>query len=276
MRRLIVVSGAGLSVDSGIRAFRTDTNSGKALWDEYDLEEVCNIGAFNAGYRVYKGSDFEWNGVDKDGKDLYTKTHEFYNKRRQELVTVEPNIVHLRIAEWYAKYWHGQVINFTTNVDDLLERAGVPRDEVIHAHGFLREIVTRGSNRNLVVTDVGYTAIDPENFEWVKPNVTFFGETAPWYMGQINLFDTLTSQDLVVVVGCSNQVINFNWELFPALNMGVKMMVVNPDVRYDEQLEYEKRGVTVWRAGAAEVFGNKHFINQVEAHLEGRPYIPSK
>lgn len=46
MRRVIFVSGAGLSADSGIRTFRTDTDSGRALWEEYDLEEVCDIGAF--------------------------------------------------------------------------------------------------------------------------------------------------------------------------------------------------------------------------------------
>ncbi|UIR90687.1 putative transferase [Escherichia phage PSa2] len=52
MRRLIVVSGAGLSVDSGVRAFRTDTASGKSLWDEYDLEEVCNIHAFRGNFTI--------------------------------------------------------------------------------------------------------------------------------------------------------------------------------------------------------------------------------
>ncbi|QIO01216.1 putative Sir2-like protein [Salmonella phage gmork] len=281
MRRLIVVSGAGLSVDSGVRAFRTDTASGKSLWDEYDLEEVCSLPNFEAGFRRFCGEDdpnyfsARFPGIDEDGNDLYLKTHEFYNMRRQELQTVKPNIAHLRIAEWFQRYGADSVKNFTTNVDDLLERAGIPRDEIIHAHGYLKEVIYR-QGRNQIIEDVGYTAIAPEDYEWVKPNVTFFGETAPWYMGQINLFDTLTSNDMVIVVGCSNQVIDFNWELFPAVCRGTKMMVVNPQVRYDEQLEYEKRGVTVWRAGAAEVFGNKHFIDQVEAFMEGNIYVPEK
>ena len=50
MRRLIVISGAGFSAESGVRTFRTDTESGKALWDEYDLEEVCNIHAFRGNF----------------------------------------------------------------------------------------------------------------------------------------------------------------------------------------------------------------------------------
>ena len=274
MRRLIIVSGAGISVDSGVQAFRTDTASGKPLWEEYDLEEVCNLQAFQNGFRCYTGESGVW-GTDEDGKDFYTKTHEFYNMRRQEMQNVEPNIAHLRIAEWFQRYGAGAVKNFTTNVDDLLERAGIPREEILHVHGYLKEVIYR-RGREQVIEDVGYTAIAPEDYEWVKPNVVFFGETAPWYMGQINLFDTLTSNDMVIVVGCSNQVINFNWEVFPAVSRGTKMMVVNPQVRYDEQLEYEKRGVTVWRAGAAEVFGNKHFIGQVEAFMEGKIYVPEK
>ena len=157
-RRVIFVSGAGLSADSGIRTFRTDTDSGRALWEEYDLEEVCDIGAFQAGYRVRTSPDLPVvGGVDENGMDLYA---------------------------------------------DM-------------AH----------------------------------------------------LFDTLTMQDLVVVVGCSNQVINFNWELFTALSMGTKMVVVNPGVNYEETLLYEDRGVFVYREKAATAFSNEGFIKMVEDHL---------
>lgn len=286
MRRLIVVSGAGLSVESGIRAFRTDTNSGKAMWDEYDLEEVCNIHAFNAGFRVYKKSDFELNGVDKDGIDLYTKTNDFYNKRREELSTVEPNLAHLRIAEWYKRYAFGKVVNLTTNVDDLLERAGIPRDEVLHIHGFLREIVTLDTNRNHRITDIGYTAIDPDNFEWVKPNVVFFGECAPAYQKMYETFDNITSEDMIIIVGASNQVINFYWDLFPVLNRtGAKLIVVNyhdsnkaSDPNYagmtrSDMYQLEERGIPYWSKGAVDAFSDPEFIERVEAHLENRPFI---
>lgn len=282
MRRLIFITGAGLSVDSGIRAFRTDTASGKSMWDEFDIDEVCCLPNFDAGFRRYCGQiepeyySPNFPGVDEDGNDLYRKTHDFYNMRRQELATVEPNIAHLRIAEWHSRY-SGQVLNLTTNVDDLLERAGIPRDDVEHLHGFLREIVTVGAKRShRIITDIGYTAVDVEKFEWVKPNVTFFHEVAPWYQGQINTLDTLTANDMVVVVGCSGAVINFNWELFPHVSRGTKMIVVNPQINYFEQEQYEKRGVTTYRAGAADVFSSKEFIKQVEAFMEGKIYVPEK
>lgn len=269
MRRLIVISGAGLSADSGVRTFRTDTESGKALWDEYDLEEVCNIGAFNAGFRVYKNSDFELNGVDKDGIDLYTKTNDFYNKRRVELANVQPNFAHLQIGKWF-KEFSGRVLNITTNVDDLLERAGVEHQEVLHVHGYLPEVIYRlQTGYGHTLEDIGYTPVDVKMYEWVKPNVVFFGEAAPLYNDMYALFDTLNYQDMVIVVGCSNQVINFNWELFPMLNIGTKMVVVNPGVNYLEKEMYEERGVLVYRAGAAEVFSNKNFIEMVEDHLNG-------
>lgn len=249
MRRLVVISGAGFSAESGIRTFRTDETSGKALWDEYDLEKVCNIHAFRGKF--------------------YGMTHEFYNKRRQELQTVEPNLAHLRVAEWYERY-PGQVKNLTTNVDDLLERAGIPHDEVLHLHGYLKELVVKteaGSPKEVI--DIGYNAIDPNDYGWCKPNVVFFGEMAPLYQQMYDLLDNLTVQDMVIVVGCSNTVINFNWELFPSVGRGVKMLVVNPKVSYTEQETYGHNGVVVFRAGAVETFSNPHFINIVEKHLEG-------
>lgn len=258
MRRLCIVSGAGLSADSGIPTFRTN-DAGKAMWDEYDINEVCDIHAFNGNF--------------------YWKTHEFYNKRRADLAKVEPNIAHLRIAEWYKRY-PDVVLNVTTNVDDLLERAGIPQLGILHVHGYLPEVIIQreegGVRSARFVKNVGYEAINPDDYFWAKPNVVFFGEAAPEYAMMHYVFDSLTANDMVIVVGASNQVINFNWELFPAAARGTKMMVVNPNINYLEQTLYEERGVTVWRAGAAEVFGNKHFIGQVEAFMEGKPYVADK
>lgn len=275
-KRLIIVSGAGLSVESGIRAFRTDTASGKAMWggstkdDQYDIDEVCNLESFTQGFRLKTEGFGHQSGIAKSGGNCYDLTHEFYSKRRVELGTVEPNLAHMRIAEWYKRF-PGQVLNVTTNVDDLLERAGIPRNDVEHLHGYLLEMRTKAENLGSpeILKDVDYTEFPYQDYFWAKPNVTFFYETAPWYMGQINIFDTLTAQDLVVVVGCSNQVINFNWEIFPALNIGTKMMVVNPGFNYLEQEAYDQRGVAVYRAGAVETFGNRHFIKIIEDHLEG-------
>lgn len=73
---------------------------------------------------------------------------------------------------------------------------------------------------------------------------------------------------MVVVVGCSNQVIDFNWIVLPALSWGKKMVVVNPEVNYLEQEMYQDKGVFVYRAGAVETFSNKHFLKFLAKHLE--------
>lgn len=249
MRRVIVISGAGTGVESGIRTFRTDESSGKAMWEEYDIDEVCNIQAFNS--------------------EFYQKTHDFYNKRRVELKGVEPNLFHLRVAEWYARY-PGQVHNITTNVDDLLERAGVPDSTILHVHGYLPEVITQDQEgAPKLIKNVGYAEIDTRDYHWCKPNVVFFGEMAPNYSEMYNILDNLTANDMVIVVGCSNTVINFNWELFPAVRRGTKMLVVNPATPYHEVESYQENGALVYRAGAVETFGNKNFINTVEKFLEG-------
>lgn len=268
-RRLIVISGAGLSADSGISTFRTD-HAGPPMWGEFKIEEVCSISSFQAGFRLHKDPTAPvLNGEDEWGYNLYQKTHDFYNMRRVELESVMPNAAHLQIAEWF-KMAPERVYNVTTNVDNLLERAGIPREDILHVHGYLPEIrVKRDADKWDVVEDIGYAAVDIKEYFWVKPNVVFFGENAPHYTEMYALFDTLTAQDLVIVVGCSNQVINFNWELFPMLNIGTKMVVVNPGINYLEQEQYEQRGVTVYYAGAAETFSNKHFIKMVEDHLAG-------
>ncbi|HBC8515256.1 TPA: hypothetical protein KE196_003819 [Escherichia coli] len=262
-RRLIVISGAGLSADSGVRTFRTDTESGKALWDEYDLSEVCDIFNFRAGYQQEQCVPGAVGGLDAEGYNLYRKTHDFYNKRRVEMDSVTPNAAHYQIAEWFQEYGCDRVINITTNVDDLLEQAGVVHEDVLHVHGFLPEVIVD----NRIIKDVGYAAIDVDDYKYVKPNVVFFGETAPLYNDMYHILDGLTAQDMVIVVGCSNQVINFNWELFPALNSGTKMVVVNPGVNYEETLLYEDRGVFVYREKAATAFSNEGFIKMVEDHL---------
>lgn len=270
MRRVLFISGAGLSVESGIRAFRTDTATGKAMWDEYNIEEVCDIHAFRGNF--------------------YHKTHMFYNKRRQELASVEPNLAHLRIAEWYKRYPLGKVVNLTTNVDDLLERAGIPRDKVLHIHGYLKEIVVQDAfTQQKKVIDVGYNEIDPDDYDWCKPNVIFFGEVAPAYKDMYEIFDDITSEDMVIIVGASNQVINFYWDLFPVLNRtGAKLMVVNyhdstkaGEVDYagmtrSDMYQLEERGIPYWYKGAVDAFSDPEFIERVEAHLEGRPYIANK
>lgn len=276
MRRLVVISGAGISAESGIRTFRTDEASGKALWDEYDIKEVCDIHAFKCGFK-YHGSDdvappsaLSQNPATL-GQNLYSLTHDFYNKRREELVTVEPNVAHARIAEWYKNY-PGQVVNITTNVDDLLERAGVPQHDVLHVHGYLKEIVTEDAfTGERIVTNIGYNTINPNDYDWVKPNVVFFHEHAPAYQELNNLMSSLTAKDLVIVVGCSNVVINFVGELVQYQKWGgYRIVVVNPKPEDYERMKHGEGDLTLFNRTAVDAFSYPLFIKMVEDHLEAK------
>lgn len=263
-RRVIIISGAGISVESGIRAFRTDTASGKALWigndkdpetgeskeKQYSIDQVCNINAFNGGF--------------------YGKTHDFYNKRREELSTVEPNLAHMRAAEWDKRY-PGQMVHVTTNVDDLFERAGISHEDVLHVHGYLPEvIIQKKEGDQKVVEDIGYSALEIDDYHWAKPNVVFFGEYAPAYSDLNSLMGTLTMQDLVIIVGCSGQVIDFTDEsIHLARWSGHKTWVVNPAPTPSEIRLNEDGEIMLWIAGAVDAFSNPQFIKLVEKHLEG-------
>lgn len=269
MGKLLIISGAGTGVDSGITTFRTDTVSGKALWGEYSIDDVCNYQQFQMGYDRWKGfTEFKDGlGEDKNGVDTYTLTNDFYNKRRVELAQVQPNIFHHRVAALYKQYGSEKVVNITTNVDDLLERAGIPHEDILHVHGYLPSIKYRRNGLEFK-EDVGYNPVDINKFEWVKPDVIFFGEVAPMYGYMYAQIDSLADGDIVVVVGCSNQVINFNWELFPKISQGVKMVVVNPDISYGEQIQYEERGVIVCRSGSSEVWNDDSFIYLLKDYLD--------
>lgn len=197
--RLVILSGAGLSADSGIQTFRGDTG----LWEGHSVDQVAN--------------GLTW----KRNWDLVRK---FYNDRRVALGTVEPNPMHLAIAEWSKLY---DTVNLTQNVDDLLERAGCA--SVIHLHGFLPEMFCEACGH---VWSVGYSMVGEtdrcqgrngrcNSIKGVRPNIVFFHEAAPNYAVMYRTFRDLTPDDCVVVIGTSGLVIDVNSLLFdsPALKI---------------------------------------------------------
>lgn len=181
MPKIMICSGAGLSAESGIATFR---DSG-GLWENHKIEEVCDITTFEANY---------------------IKVNEFYDARRKQLASVVPNDAHNKIAELTKKF---EVINFTTNVDDLLERAGC--EDVKHIHGFLPEVVHRYGTGMTEIVNVGHndSQFDVLDLYPVKPNVVFFGEHAPMYQDLHNALTDLQKEDLLIVVGSSEQVVDF-------------------------------------------------------------------
>jgi NAD-dependent deacetylase len=172
MKKLVILTGAGMSAESGIRTFR---DSG-GLWEEYDVTEVA--------------SPMGWA---KD-KELVLR---FYNERRQQLAGCTPNAGHTGIAE-LEKFFDVTVI--TQNIDNLHERAGSTR--VLHLHGELTK--ARSTVYPDLIYDIGYNDINPgdlcEKGFQLRPHIVWFGEAVP----KMDEAVTITSAaDIFVVIGSS-------------------------------------------------------------------------
>ena len=172
MKRLVVFTGAGVSADSGIATFRDSDG----LWANYRIEEVCTPEAL--------------------ARDR-AKVVEFYNLRRRETLSKEPNAAHHAIAE-LEKYFDVQVV--TQNVDNMHERAGSTR--VTHLHGELTKLRST-ANPDLIYPIEGWEQkLDAraEDGSYLRPHIVFFGEAVP-------MFDRATrivaKADILVVVGSS-------------------------------------------------------------------------
>ena len=180
-RRVVFLSGAGLSAESGIRTFR---DSG-GLWEEFNIMEVCSAEGFRKDRR---------------------KVLDFYDRRRADLADKKPNAAHAMIAD-LKKRFPDDIAVVTQNVDDLLERAGCP--DVIHLHGTLRDL---RCEECAAVWDIGYESISEKkcpscSSDRVRHNVVMFHEEAPGYQ---TLYDLVgeTRNGLLVVVGTSGQVVD--------------------------------------------------------------------
>jgi NAD-dependent deacetylase len=148
MKKLVILTGAGMSAESGIKTFR---DSG-GLWEQYHVEEVA--------------SPEGW----ERNPDLVRR---FYNERRRQLQNAEPNKGHRRLAE-LERYFDVHII--TQNIDNLHERGGSTK--VLHLHGQLTR--ARSSiNPNLVI-DIGYRDILSQekapDGSLLRPDVVWFGE----------------------------------------------------------------------------------------------------
>lgn len=196
MKKVMILSGAGLSAESGIRTFRD--NDG--LWEEYNVMDVCST-----------------EGWQKD-RELVTR---FYNARRKELADKKPNAAHNAIAVLQKKY-PGRIWNLTQNVDDLLERAGC--DEVIHLHGTLRDLRCESCGH---VWDIGFTEQTEHDCcprcesAQVRHNVVMFGESAPMYR---RIYEAVNDSGLFVAIGTSGQVI----DIVPIAKEFDRSILVNP------------------------------------------------
>ncbi len=150
MQRIVILSGAGISAESGLKTFR-DTDG---LWEDYKITDVATPEAWES-----------------DPK----KVLEFYNMRRKQVLNAKPNAAHLSIPELEKKF---SVQIITQNVDDLHERAG--SKNVLHLHGEI--LKSRSSKTHLTYPingdELHYGELC-ENGHQLRPDVVWFGEHVP-------------------------------------------------------------------------------------------------
>ena len=152
MKKLVVLSGAGVSAESGIKTFRDSDG----LWENYNVADVADI----EGWYRDKGLVLQ-----------------FYNERRRQLEKAQPNRAHEIIAG-LEKYFEVTVV--TQNVDNLHERAGSTR--VIHLHGELTKVRPE-DQEDRGVKDIGYRDINLGDTDGrgvqLRPHIVWFGEAVP-------------------------------------------------------------------------------------------------
>lgn len=175
--KICILTGAGISAESGIKTFR-DTNG---RWNDYDVSEVATPQGF------YKNPQL---------------VLDFYNSRREEVSSAEPNDAHFALAKLQSDPNH-EVTLVTQNVDNLHERSG--SSNVIHMHGALSESLCRKcgnityANMVMKLTDV----CDECNHPALRPNIVWFGEM-PYSMDYIE--DKIRDCDIFVSIGTSGTV----------------------------------------------------------------------
>ncbi len=174
-KKLVVLTGAGMSAESGIATFR-DANG---LWENHAIEDVATPEAWRKNPSLVL---------------------QFYNQRRAQLGTVEPNEGH-KVLQQLERYF--EVIIITQNVDNLHERAGSSR--IVHLHGELTKVRSTADAR--LVYDIGTKPIalgdTCEKGSQLRPHIVWFGESVP----MIETAAELTQEaDILVIVGTSMQV----------------------------------------------------------------------
>ena len=216
-KRLVILTGAGMSAESGIATFR-DTDG---LWENHRVEDV----ATPEGFRI--------------NPELVL---EFYNQRRKELLGTKPNNGHLGLAELEKEY---DVTIVTQNVDNLHEQAG--SSDVVHLHGELMK--SRSSRDPSIIYEM-----DKDNVEikigdmcelgsQLRPDIVWFGEAVPMIETAAKV---VQKADIVVIIGTSLNV-------YPAAGLvdfaktGTPIYLIDPkDVRGS------RRNITHIQKGASE------------------------
>lgn len=173
MRKFVVLSGAGVSAESGIKTFRDSDG----LWENYNVKDVADIEGW---YR---------------NKALVL---DFYNQRREQLKKAQPNKAHELIAR-LERYFDTTVV--TQNVDNLHERAG--SSKVIHLHGELTKARPEDQKGKGII-DIGYKSIQMGDTDsrgvQLRPHIVWFGEAVPMIQPAAR---AVSEADILLIIGTS-------------------------------------------------------------------------
>lgn len=217
MKNIVVLTGAGMSAESGIATFR---DSG-GLWEQYRIEDVATPAAFMRNPNLVL---------------------DFYNMRRRESLTATPNDGHIGLSEMQKDY---NVTIVTQNVDNLHEKAG--SSNVLHLHGELMK--SRSSQNPDMIYDIDADNPDikmgdtAEDGSQLRPHIVWFGEAVPMMADAEKVVERA---DVLVIIGTSMNV-------YPAAGLinyirdGVPVYLIDPN-----EVSVYKQGVVFIRKGASE------------------------
>tara|TARA_B110000046_G_C13026027_1_gene414151 strand:+ start:11909 stop:12595 length:687 start_codon:yes stop_codon:yes gene_type:complete len=174
MKKMVVLTGAGISAESGIKTFR----DAEGLWEGHDVMQVASPEGF------------------ADNPELVL---EFYNQRRRQLLEVKPNKAHYNLVLLEKEY---DVEIITQNVDDLHERAG--SSKVTHIHGELLKVRSSLDDANVLDWKKDLVLGDLcKKRSQLRPHIVWFGEMVPMLEKAINI---TKKADILVIIGTSMQV----------------------------------------------------------------------
>ena len=174
MKKLVILTGAGMSAESGISTFR-DSNG---LWENYRVEDVATPEGFARNPQLVL---------------------DFYNARRRAAAAAEPNAAHFALADLERAY---DVQIITQNVDDLHERAG--SGKVLHLHGELNKLRSTVDENKILPWQGDQTLSDRDSRGYpLRPHIVWFGEAVPLIEEAVRLVE---AADIVIVVGTSLKV----------------------------------------------------------------------
>ncbi|MEI6897913.1 MAG: Sir2 family NAD+-dependent deacetylase [Psychromonas sp.] len=202
-KKIVVLTGAGISAESGIATFR-DKNG---LWEKYKLEDVATL-----------------DGYKKDPALVLN----FYNQRRQDFCTdkIQPNAAHYALAELEKKFT-GDFLLVTQNIDNLHEQAGSKK--VIHMHGELLKARCPQTNQivnwmeDMSAHDLCHCCQYPEN---LRPHIVWFGEMP---LGLDIIYHHLSQADLFISIGTSGTVYPAAGFVEEAKSVGAYSIEINLD-----------------------------------------------